>query len=288
MDLDKKRQRQEIEQFIDKMPVLSTTVGKVLDICSKTDASPSDLHKVISLDPVLTGQLLKLINSAYYSLVNKVTSPARAITMLGMNTVKNMALSAAIISNVNTTRNSHVLSAEKFWKHSIATAVIVQLLGEEIDDLDKVERDELFLAGFMHDLGKIPFGHEYAKVFRMAMDKQVTLLIAERELLGIDHQQVGAMIAEKWKLSPGVSHCIAHHHDFETVKQSANTRLVSIVALGNLYANLSGFGFASDVCSGQKHFSFLLERIGIADSIFDGITPRIEEEIRKAEIFLQI
>ena len=105
MAIDKERQRRDIERFINKMPSLSTTVGKVMEICSRTDASPNELNKVISLDPVLTGQVLKLINSAYYSLVNKVTSLTRAITMLGMNTVKNMALSTAIIRSVAGAKN---------------------------------------------------------------------------------------------------------------------------------------------------------------------------------------
>ena len=63
MIIDKKQQRRDIERFINKMPSLSTTVGKVMEICSRTDASPNELNKVISLDPVLTGQVLKLINS---------------------------------------------------------------------------------------------------------------------------------------------------------------------------------------------------------------------------------
>ena len=100
MGIDKEQQRRDIERFIEKMPSLSTTVGKVMEVCSRTDASPNELNKVVSLDPVLTGQVLKLINSAYYSLVNKVTTLTRAITMLGMNTVKNMALSTAIIKTV--------------------------------------------------------------------------------------------------------------------------------------------------------------------------------------------
>ena len=109
MQLDKAEHQKKIEKFIRRMPSLSTTVGKVLEICSRTDASPNELNKVISLDPVLTGQVLKLINSAYYSLVSKVTSLTRAITMLGMNTVKNMALSTAIIQTVATAKKSKVL-----------------------------------------------------------------------------------------------------------------------------------------------------------------------------------
>ena len=80
-----------VQRYIDKMPSLSTTVTKVLEICNKPNTSPNDLNRVISLDPVLTGQVLKLINSAYYSLPNQITSLTRAIIMLGLNTVKNLA-----------------------------------------------------------------------------------------------------------------------------------------------------------------------------------------------------
>lgn len=98
---DRDNKLKKIRNFVDKMPSLSTTVSKVLEICSRPDTAPNDLNKVISLDPVLTGQVLKLINSAYYSLMNKVTSLTRAIIMLGLNTVKNLALSTAIIRSVD-------------------------------------------------------------------------------------------------------------------------------------------------------------------------------------------
>src|SRR5210317_1391212 len=123
MEITQQEQRKNIEKFIRKMPSLSTTVGKVMEICSRTDASPNELNKVISLDPVLTGQVLKLINSAYYSLVNKVTPLTRAITMLGLNTVKNMALSTAIIRTVSGAKKSKILPTKKFWAHSISVGV---------------------------------------------------------------------------------------------------------------------------------------------------------------------
>jgi len=75
------------------MPSLSTTVSKVMEICNAPATSSNDLNRVISIDPVLTGQVLKLINSAYYSLANRTTSLTWAIVMLGLNTVKNLALS---------------------------------------------------------------------------------------------------------------------------------------------------------------------------------------------------
>ena len=139
------------------MPSLSTTVGKVLEICSRPDTAPNDLNKVISLDPVLTGQVLKLINSAYYSLMNKVTSLTRAIIMLGLNTVKNLALSTAIIRCVGQAKKSKSLPIKDFWAHSISVGVMAKLLAAE-QGIPLVEREEYFVAGLLHDLGKVPFG----------------------------------------------------------------------------------------------------------------------------------
>ena len=115
---------EKIRLFVDKMPSLSTTVSKVLEICSRPDTVPNDLNRVISLDPVLAGQVLKLINSAYYSLMNKVTSLTRAIIMLGLNTVKNLALSTAIIRSVGQAKKSQALPIREFWAHSIAVGVM--------------------------------------------------------------------------------------------------------------------------------------------------------------------
>ena len=119
---------EKIRLFVDKMPSLSTTVSKVLEICSRPDTVPNDLNRVVSLDPVLAGQVLKLINSAYYSLMNKVTSLTRAIIMLGLNTVKNLALSTAIIRIIGQAKKSQALPIREFWTHSIAVGVMARLL----------------------------------------------------------------------------------------------------------------------------------------------------------------
>src|SRR5512138_3364437 len=86
-----------VRDYIRSMPALPTTVAKVLEVCNSPRTSPVDLDRVISLDPVLMGRVLKLINSAYYGLGTQVTSLVRAIIMMGINTVKNLALSTAII-----------------------------------------------------------------------------------------------------------------------------------------------------------------------------------------------
>lgn len=286
MQFDKDKQRQDIEKFIKKMPSLSTTVGKVLEICSRTDASPNELNRVISLDPVLTGQVLKLINSAYYSLVAKVTSLTRAITMLGMNTVKNMALSTAVIKTASSVKKSKVLPTSKFWAHSIGVGACAKLLAA-VGDVPVMEREEYFVAGLLHDLGKVPFGDEYSEVLTVAKKEQTPLVEVERELMGIDHQQVGLMIAEKWKLNPSIKGCIGGHHDIDSAEPEFQ-RQMAIVALANIYINIFDIGYAGDLFPLEEDIHSFLAQSGLDWEDYAGVRADVEKEIEKAQIFLQV
>jgi putative nucleotidyltransferase with HDIG domain len=286
MAFDKQKQKQQIEKFIKKMPSLSTTVGKVLEICSRIDASPNELNKVISLDPVLTGQLLKLINSAYYSLLNKITSLTRAITMLGMNTVKNMALSTAIIRSVSSTQKSKVLPTSQFWQHSIGVGVSAKLLAIACG-VPVAEREEMFVAGLLHDLGKVPFGDEYIDVLNMARKEQRPLIDVERELMGIDHQEVGMMISEKWKLNTVINSCIGDHHEAGEAVEGCRQQ-VSLVALANMYINTHNIGYAGDPFPDVTDIEKLLAITGLGWPDYNAIGEDVEKEIEKAQVFLHV
>lgn len=275
-----------IHVFVEKMPSLSTTVGKVLEICSRSDTAPNDLNKVISLDPVLTGQVLKLINSAYYSLVNKVTSLTRAIIMLGLNTVKNLALSTAIIQCVGQAKKSKSLPIKDFWVHSIGVGVLAKLLAAE-QGLSLAEREEYFVAGLLHDLGKIPFGDEYAEVLAQVIAAQQPLNLLEKKVMEIDHEEVGEMIAAKWKLNAVLTDVIRHHHSpWEAAPE--HQPLVATVALADFYVCLFDIGYAGNRFPDESLLEPLLNMTGLQWSTMVGLLQTVDAEITKAEIFLQV
>ena len=277
---------EKIRLFVDKMPSLSTTVSKVLEICSRPDTVPNDLNRVISLDPVLAGQVLKLINSAYYSLMNKVTSLTRAIIMLGLNTVKNLALSTAIIRSVSQAKKSRALPIRAFWAHSIAVGVMAKLLAAG-RGLSLAEREEYFVAGLLHDLGKIPIGDEYTEVLARVETAQEPLVTVEQQVLGLDHEEVGAMIATKWKLNAVLTDAICHHHAPE-LAAAAHRDLVATVALADFYVCLFDIGDAGNRYPDPSRLESLLAQCQLAwDDLVD-LAASVEAEIRKAEIFLQI
>ena len=277
---------EKIRLFVDKMPSLSTTVSKVLEICSRPDTVPNDLNRVIALDPVLAGQVLKLINSAYYSLMNKVTSLTRAIIMLGLNTVKNLALSTAIIRSASQAKKSRALPIRAFWAHSIAVGVMAKLLAAGCG-LSLAEREEYFVAGLLHDLGKIPIGDEYTEVLARVETAQEPLVTVEQQVLGLDHEEVGAMIATKWKLNAVLTDAICHHHAPE-LAAAAHRDLVATVALADFYVCLFDIGDAGNRYPDPSRLGSLLAQCQVAwDDLVD-LAASVEAEIRKAEIFLQI
>ncbi len=283
---DRSTKLEKIRVFVDKMPSLSTTVSKVLEICSRPDTAANDLNKVISLDPVLTGQVLKLINSAYYSLMNKVTSLTRAIIMLGLNTVKNLALSTAIIRSVGQAKKSKVLPIKEFWAHSIGVGVMAKLLAAE-RDLPLAEREEYFVAGLLHDLGKIPFGDEYTEVLARVKAAQEPLIVAEREVMSLDHEEIGQMIASKWKLNATITDAICHHHNPE-LAEPEHQSLVATIALADFYICLFDIGYAGNRYPDEEQLGMLLDLCGLEWKTVVSLSEAVDNEIRKAEIFLQI
>src|SRR5210317_2212987 len=150
---NRERYLKRIQAYIARIPSLSTTVIKVLETCNDPRASANDLHRIISLDPVLTGRVLRLINSAYYSLGVPITSLTRAVVMLGLNTVKNLALSFAILENLRSNGSFSVFSPDEFWTHSLCVGVIAKSLAAVKGNTPQ-GLEAFFVAGLLHDLGK--------------------------------------------------------------------------------------------------------------------------------------
>lgn len=283
------RERVRLNRYIDSMPSLSITVSKILEVTKNPQTTAKDLNKVISLDPVLVGKVLKLINSAYYGLQNKVTSLVTAIIMLGMNTIKNLALSTAVLGNMKRKSSFKSLNVDGFWRHSIAVGVLSKLIAEKIG-VPAARREEYFIGGLLHDIGKIPlnelFEESYMKVIRTADLKKATLLDMEREIIGITHTEVGKMIAEKWNLTGETLECLLRHHD-PNMSSEQNYKLVASVYAANIYCNENQIGF-----SGSRHTKsieeHILTSIGITEEYLDGLFETISTELEKAAVFLKV
>ena len=253
-----------IQAYIARMPSLSTTAIKVLETCNDARASANDLMRVISLDPVLTARVLKLINSAYYSLGSPITSLTRAIVMLGLNNVKNLALSFAILQNLRSNESNSVFSPDEFWMHSLCVGVIAKNIAAVKMDATR-GLEAFFVAGLLHDLGKIPlnrqFPIEYRRVWELADKDNDTLRHSENTLLGIDHCMVGRMIAKKWRLGATLVEALSYHHDPDNSSE-IDRDFVFIVSLANHFANHLSIGSSGDCSTDNQLIDYLGGKLG--------------------------
>ena len=278
-----------LKDYINKMPSLPTSVTKVLEICNNMQTSPADLNQVISLDPVLVGRVLKLLNSAYYGLRKPITSLTRAIIMLGINTVKNLALSTAIIDNFPSKNSSPCLDMEGFWRHSLCVGVSAKLLARERGISAKFV-EEYFTAGLLHDIGKIPLcavlSKEYMHTIGKADQEKKALFQEEKDELGLDHSAAGTLISAAWKLPGAVGDTIEYHHNIEGYSGESADILYSVAA-ANRFASVSGIGFSGDRCPDPVP-SRVWESLNVSKDVFEKLENSVNSEIGKAEIFLKI
>lgn len=289
VSITREQRLRRIQDYIFRMPNLSTTVTKVLEICGNPKTSPNDLNRVISLDPVLTGRVLTVVNSAYYSLPKKIVSLTRAIIMLGLNTVRNLALSTAALESLGSKESFPGLSMDDFWAHSLCVGVTAKCLAG-IKCAPVIEREEYFVGGLLHDLGKIPLNHcfpdEYVRTLELAKLQKNTLQGAENTNLGIDHCDVGKMIADKWHLSETMNDSLSHHHSLDEAKDE-NRQLVAIVALANTYTNVFETELSEIRVEENPLLVYLLEQVGVSWNTLSDLTETVLNEIEKAKVFLQ-
>lgn len=199
---------------VDRMPAFPRSVQRVLELTRNINCLPRDLVGVIEKDPVMTMKILKVINSAYYSLPNKITSINQSVVYLGINTIKNLSLSFAAVGILPRT-NTAGFDIQRYLVHSLATAAVARQLCT-VYAKGQVDPGDCYVAGLLHDFGKVVFAQYLPAEFRDALEKglrdHLPLYVAEREMIGADHGVVGAMLAKRWQFPEHLITCIRDHH----------------------------------------------------------------------------
>ena len=287
--MDKETRLKQIAGYINKMPSLPISVTKVIEICNDPRTSPADLNSVIRIDPVLMGNVMKLINSAYYGLTDQVTSLVRAIIMLGINTVKNLSLSTAILGTLSTKEQFQALNMDGFWRHSLCVGAAAKLIAKHIK-VDQKNLESYFIAGLLHDIGKIPLNNKLPEEYLLAISisdrKNQSLVKSETEAMEINHTESGHLIVHSWKLGEEIKDAVVYHHSSEDY-EGKNKEIVYAVAAANYFSNYFEIGFSGDRYP-EKPPEFIFNELNITIDWFEEIEDSVNAEIDKAKIFLNM
>ncbi len=245
MKIDKNRRRITIQNIQD-LPTLSTVITKMVEMLDSQEASPKELADLIAQDQSILSAILKLVNSAFYGFPRKITSVHQAVVILGFSTVKSIALGASIFKSKPRKGEKDVFDRNALWIHSLGVATASKLIAQKIGHADA---DEAFVAGLLHDVGKVVFDTQFPAEFRevveKAEDENILLLEAEREILGLDHAEAGQILLFKWQLPLPVVNAVGFHHDLEKAPATYQ-RLAAIVHLADIICRKLKIGSGGD------------------------------------------
>lgn len=223
----------------ENLPALPQVVGAVLALADDPAASPKALEKILERDTGLSAKLLRVASSSYYG-GNQTPSVGRAITVLGINTVKSLVLALSMQSMSSGAAGAPSFNKIAYWQHCLAAATAGRILGKL---LLPMKAEEIYSAALMHDIGLIVVERfapeELERSFRMAKEERIPLHEAERQVCGFDHAEVGGLLAEKWGLSETLHGAIRYHHDVEQDPNSSEC--THVVSAANTIAHQCGF-----------------------------------------------
>ncbi|MHC4946707.1 MAG: HDOD domain-containing protein [Planctomycetota bacterium] len=227
---------------------------KIIELVEDPTSTAQDLHNIISNDPALCSRILKVVNSAFYGLPRQIGSINRAVVLLGLNAVKNIAIAASLTKLFRGGELCPKFSARDLWIHSIATAAGGKMI---CDTLKLGLPDEAFLAGLIHDIGiMVEMQSARDKLIQIFDELEIDedgapsgdLRTYEQRIIGADHCAFGAALCETWKFPKSFAYVAGHHHD--PLALPAGARMLSaVIYTADRLAAEAGFGFRADLQS---------------------------------------
>ena len=218
-----------IDARLRQIPPLPQVVQDAMEILDRPDVDLRLLEQTLCQDPALVTQILRVANSPFYGLTRQISSIHDACLLLGIYTVRNVVLTAGVMTQFPTTGGNYI-DRQKLWEHAVGTAIAAKVIAGRCG----FDPELAFTGGLLHDIGKLVldsyFPDETLAIVQYRDQQDCLLRDAEMQVLGLDHGEVGARIADRWKLPVSLQQAIKHHH---TPEQS-DTLIADIVHIADI------------------------------------------------------
>jgi len=235
----------QLPEALRQLPPMPQALMRALELTRDDRSRRSELARVLSLDPALSGHFLRMVNSAYYGLPRRITSLDEAIGYLGYEAVEEVIFAIAASSTLSRPVPSYMLDRDVLWQHSVAVAEGAAWIAER---RRMTPRSDMYVAGLLHDVGKLALDvlHQRlrGKEVMAATTANKPWTEVERQLLGKDHAEVGAVIVRTWNLPDRVVEAIACHHS--PSQATLDPKAAAVVHLADGCALMAGIGLGVD------------------------------------------
>lgn len=277
---------EKIIEEVDRLRPVSHINDKILEITSNPNSSLSQLVDVIKYDQGITANLLRICNSSYFGLKKKMISIKQAVAYLGIEKVASLIMMGNSADSFKKAQSGYDLNEGELWRYSVSSALIAQDLAEK-RHLKNVYL--IFTSALLKDIGKTILNtyvkDSFEDIIKMVQDKGLTFIEAEKEVIGIDHAELGAMASERWNFSPDMVEIIRNHHAPD--KAPANDLSIPIVYLADSICMMIGIGVGSDGLA-YKYHEDVVNRLNFTDIDFQKTIAGFWEKLRGVEELINL
>ena len=272
-----------IEQTVE-ISTLPEVTMRIIEVVQNPQSTAHDLHEIVCNDPALSVRVLRVVNSAFYGLPAQIGSLERALILLGLNAVKNIAIAASLAKMFDQPTVCDDFSGKDLWTHSVAVGASNKLITNAIG---LSLPDESFLAGLIHDLGLVAIlqcaGDQIIEIVNQAK-AGVPFLDAEQAVLGTDHQEVGGALAVRWKFPQSFRYVTAHHHDPRVLARE-NRLLAVVTRVSDILCAQRGLGLR--ITAGAEEVPpELIHEVGLSAQQLAEISDKIPEELEVVRLLI--
>lgn len=273
---------------IDSLPTLPHLANSLVQVVTSSNTSARDVAKIVSFDQSFTFKILRLVNSAFYGFPSKIGTVTHATAILGFNVIRSLALSITVFDMFR--GESFGFDRTAFWKHSIGVGACARLIARKIHYR---EPEEIFVAGLLHDIGKVvmdKYMHdEFLMVLKAVNERGLSIREAELDVLGVDHAKIGGKIADRWNLPPMLREVIRHHHDPPADMANAfeQGKIIGAIHMANIITRVKHFGHGGDEKVPEPN-QILWESCGLNETDLKDILERVDQEFVNAAAFIEM
>jgi len=235
----------ELVSRVDEIPVFSETVNKILALLEDPKSDAKSIEHEIMKDQGFTAKVLRLANSAYFGGSRRIHTVSQATVLLGFQAIKSMVLASSVGKVLVKELPGYALEKEELWRQSQICAITCRVIAKKVK---YSKPDQAYTAGLLHDIGKVILDYYLGEQYKIIEEKMQSgkwpFVAIEEEVLGFHHGQVGAKIAEKWRLPEELVEAIELHHTPE--KAVLNPQMVAITHLADGLVMMMGLHLGTD------------------------------------------
>jgi putative nucleotidyltransferase with HDIG domain len=267
----------------DKLPPIPQAAQKALALIRSPESNASTLARIIETDQVLTTQVLRWSNSAYYGMENRIATAQQAIVVLGLDVIQELIMTYSFSDRLYKPLPGYELQRGELWQHALGTAIGAKIISKELHL--KIDEDAYF-AGLLCDVGKLVFDKLLCEAdIDHSTWAHHSFLELERAHFGIDHASLGAEIARRWQLPESLVTSIAYHHEPQLAKNYQ--MLVAAVHVADVSMMILGIGIGVD---GLRYplEEQALKRLGMNWEDLFHLIEKVTEQLAKAKEIISV